>query len=132
MIAIDKVKMAQIAQKYGLRLIMLFGSQAQKTGQRDSDVDLAFYPSHDCDEQQLYEELVHLLKRADLDLVNLRVTHNHIIRFEILHKGTVLYEEEPGIKSTLEWESYFDFMDFKHYYDLRSAWLEEKIAGLVA
>ncbi len=119
-------KIKSLAKRYGLRLVLMFGSQAQGHTDAESDVDIAFVPSRAVDEQQFYEELVHLLKRADIDLVNIYTTHNHLLRFEIFHNGKVLYDAEPGIKSRMEWESYFDYMDFKRYYDMMDELLDKK------
>jgi len=123
-------KLKSLAKRYGLRLVIVFGSQAQGHIDAESDIDIAFVPSRAIDEQQLYEELVHLLKRADIDLVNIYTTHNHLLRFEIFHNGKVWYEAEPGIKSRMEWESYFDYVDFKRYYDMMDELLDKKIARM--
>ena len=73
-----------------------------------------------------------LFKRADIDLINLKTTHNHSVRYEILSTGKVLFEAEKGLKSKMEWHSYFDFVDFKKYYDLRSKLLDKKIEEMTA
>jgi len=121
---------ATIVAKYGLRLVVLFGSQAGNNTHKESDVDIAFFPSKKINEEKLYEDLIHLFQRADIDVINLFITHNHLLRYEILSKGKVLYEETKGLKSKMEGESFIDYVDFKRYYDLRSKLLDKKIAEL--
>ncbi len=121
----------KIAKKYHLRLIVLFGSQASQKISKESDIDLAILPSRTVNEEKLYEELMSLFKRADIDLVNIKKEHNHLLLFEILHKGIVLYEAKPGLKSTLEWQSFIDYVDFQRFFNERSHLLDKKIAALM-
>jgi predicted nucleotidyltransferase len=122
----------RIAKKYHLKLLILFGSSVRGGTHLKSDIDLAFYPSKPVDEEKLYEEFVQALAREDIDLVNLATTQDHLVRFEILHTGKVLYEIEKGIKSRMEWQSYFDYVDFKKYYDWRSELIGAKLAQVSA
>jgi len=126
---INKVK--KIARKYRLRILIMFGSQVQGKTHKESDLDLTFYPTINIDEETLLQELMDLFKRADIDLINLKTTHNHSVRYEILSTGKVLFEAEKGLKSKMEWQSYFDFVDFKKYYDLRSKLLDKKIEEMI-
>lgn len=120
-----------ISQKYNLKLLVAFGSQVTKRVHAKSDLDLAFFPNIPVDEEKLYRELIHLFKRGDIDLINLATTHNPLIRFKALNSGKVLYEEKIGVKSTLEWQSYFDYCDFKKYYDLRSNLIDKKLGEML-
>jgi len=128
---INLLALKKIALKYNLKLLMLFGSQAKNTATKDSDVDLAFYAVHKVDEQALLEELMSALNRGDIDLINLFSTHNHIIRYQILSTGNVIFEQSKGLANNMKWQSYFDYCDFKKYYDLRGRLLDKKIAEMV-
>ena|SRR3989338_2392093 len=125
---IDKKKISKLARSFKIKLMILFGSQANGETHKESDMDIAFYSTSKVDEEKLYNELIHMLKRADIDLINLMKAHNHYFRYEILHTGTVLYEEKTGIKSNMEWQSWTDYIDFKRYYDLRSKLLDKRLA----
>ena len=122
----------KIAQKYKLELLLLFGSQARGVSHAKSDLDLAFFSLSKVDEQHLYEDLIRLFHREDIDLVNLYTTHNHSLRYEILSKGIVLYEKKKGIKNTMEGQSFIDYMDFQRYYAMRSKLLDAKIKAMVS
>ena len=124
------LKLRSLAKKYHLALLVMFGSQASDKAHSESDLDLAFYAFGKVNEEKLYEDIIHLFKRADIDLVNLSTNHNHLLRFEALHKGVVLYEAEKGLKSRMEWQSYFDYVDFKLYYSQRSKLIDKKLAEM--
>ncbi|MEK6938610.1 MAG: nucleotidyltransferase domain-containing protein [Nanoarchaeota archaeon] len=121
----------KLSQKHHLKLLVAFGSQVNGRTHRESDLDLAFFPNGNVDEEKLYQELICLFKRADLDLINLATTHNQILRFKVLNSGKVLYEEKIGVKSKMEWQSYFDYYDFKKYFDLRGSILDKKIGEMI-
>lgn len=129
---IAKNKIKKIAQKYGLKIVLLFGSQAKGRSHPQSDLDLAFYPQKKVDEQKLYEEFTHLFRRADIDLINFKENHNHLLRYQILSEGIPLYESRPGLKSTMEWQSFFDYVDFKKYYDSLDKLLTKKLKRIAA
>ena len=126
----DSLSTNNIANKHGLRLLVMFGSQVLGGIHKESDLDLAFHSFKEVDEQKLYEDLSRYFKRADIDLINLSTTHNHILRFEILSKCKVLFEFKKGLCSKMTWESYFDYIDFQSYYKLRSKLIDEKLAKM--
>jgi predicted nucleotidyltransferase len=124
-------ELRKIAVKYKLKVLILFGSQASGKVSKNSDVDLAFYSLHKVNEQALFSDIMAVLKREDIDLVNLAKTHNHIIRYQILSKCKVIFEESKGLANNMKWQSYFDYCDFKKYYELRERLLDKKIADMV-
>ena len=127
---INRTAITRIAQKHHLRLLVLFGSQATGKTHPKSDIDFAFYALHPVNEQQLYDDLAALFKREDIDVLNLVTTHNHYLRFKILHTGKVVYEEKYGVYDRMKGESYFDYIDFRKYYDLHDKLLSQRIAGM--
>lgn len=127
-----RAELKKIAEKYYLKLLILFGSHAQGKSNSQSDLDLAFYAEKKIDEEDLYRELVKLFKTENLDLVNLFSTHNHLLRYEILSKGKVLYEAKKGLGNKMQWQSYFDFVDFQKYYLMRSSLLDKKLEEMTA
>ncbi len=122
-----KKDLVALAQKYHLRVLILFGSHAHGIVHRESDLDLAFFSYKSIDEEKLLMDLMKLFHRADIDLINLYHTHNHILRYQVLSTGKTLYEAEKGLKNRMEWQSYFDYMDFQKYYRERGKLLDQKI-----
>lgn len=129
---IDHSHIQKLAKKHHLKLLVLFGSEAQDQTHPESDLDIAFFAEKKVDEEKLYEDLMALFRRADIDLINLYTHHDHLLRHQILSKGLALFEAEKGLKSRMEGESYIDYMDFKKYYELRSILLDKKLAEMAA
>lgn len=121
----------KLAKKHKLKLVILFGSATTKNLHPESDIDIAIYPSKKIKEEKLYEDLISIFKRTDLDIINIKKVYNHVLLFEILHKGITLYEATAGFKSTLEWQSYFDYVDFQPYLQQRSLLIDKKIVALM-
>ncbi|MBI4152176.1 nucleotidyltransferase domain-containing protein [Candidatus Woesearchaeota archaeon] len=125
-------ELKRIARKYKLELLLLFGSQAKGGTHSKSDIDLAFFSQVKIDEQRLYEDIMKIFRRGDVDLINLYTTHNHSLRYEILSKGLIIYERKKGIKSKMEGQSFIDYLDFQRYYTLRSKLLDSKLSAMVS
>ena len=127
---VPKQKLRRLAKKYHLKLLLLFGSAAMGKTHPKSDLDFAFFSNTIINEEKLHQDLMDIFHREDIDLINILTTHDPLLRFEILHKGISLYESEVGLKSTMEWQSYFDYIDFQKYYTMRSSLLTKRIAAL--
>ncbi len=127
MLRFNKKELEKVCVKYSLKLLVLFGSQTSKNIHSESDLDLAFFSDKKINEQKLYDDLSIIFNRADIDLINLFTTHNHLLRYEILSKGKVLHEESHGLKIKMEGQSYIDYIDFKPYYEMRSLLLDKKL-----
>jgi predicted nucleotidyltransferase len=126
-----KKELKLIGKKYKLSVLVMFGSNVNGRLHKESDLDIGFFTVRKVDEEKLFLDLMKLFKRADIDLVNLYTHHSPILRFNVLHNGKLLYEARKGLKSNLEWKSYFDYVDFQKYYDMRSALLDKKLKRLV-
>ena len=119
------------ARKYKLSLFVMFGSNATGVVHRESDLDLGFYSLQKVNEDKLFKDVAKLFHRADIDLVNIFTNHSPVLRYKILSTGKILFEAKRGLKSKMEWESYFDYIDFKKYYESRSELLNKKIKEFV-
>ena len=99
-------QLKEVAEKFGIDLLLLFGSQATSKTHKNSDVDLAFLPNRDSvliDESQLLIDLMEIFKRDDVEIVNLKVASPTLMR-AVVRDGTVLYEKEKDI--FLKWKLY--------------------------
>ena len=123
----------KIARKYNLSLLVMFGSQVKGNSHEKSDFDFAFLPINSkFDYEELFNDLMGLLHSSNIDLINLQTTHNITLRFEILHNCLTIYEASPGLKMTLEWRSYINYVDFKKYFLQRDLVLDQRIEKMVA
>lgn len=78
----------------GLRLAVLFGSQARGDSGPDSDVDVAVLGNR-LDRLRLASELSRLLER-EVDLVDLSEPSIALVR-AVLRDGIAVYESSPGV-----------------------------------
>lgn len=96
---------SEIIEKYGINLLVLFGSYADGTNRQDSDLDLAFLSKEILSldkEHTLLEEMVGYYRKGNLDLINLRKA-TPALKLEVANKGKLLYGTEE------------DFLNFQLY-----------------
>ncbi|MEI6892125.1 MAG: nucleotidyltransferase domain-containing protein [Pontiella sp.] len=100
----------------GLKLAMLHGSVATGMMRTDSDVDLALLFDHPLDAEQkmlLISQLESELKR-EVDLVDLFSLSGTILK-QVLRKGRVLIETQPGARSELIRKMIYNQTDMMPY-----------------
>ena len=93
--------------------IYIFGSYASKDFTPQSDIDIAFLSKTTLTTVEIWDissTLSNLLK-IDVDLIDLKST-NTVFRFEIIHKGIKIYEDD---KKTVE---QFEDLTYSFYIEL--------------
>lgn len=101
-----------LANEFGLRLVVLFGSTARGTANQDSDVDLGVLSEallSPVQRRRLWSALSRLFP-ADVDLTVL----NHVgtpVSYQVANEGVVLLETDPNAWEI--WKSYA----MRHYWD---------------
>jgi predicted nucleotidyltransferase len=107
MIAMDKKRLARVAARYHLDLIVLFGSQATGRARADSDLDVAvrgykpgWIGARRVREWEWKMEVMGAVASAvdgghevDVSFLN-RATP--LLLFEVARQGQLLYEKKPG------------------------------------
>ncbi|MBI4173147.1 MAG: nucleotidyltransferase domain-containing protein [Candidatus Aenigmarchaeota archaeon] len=94
MLRTDRKKMAQLAAKFGVEMLVLFGSQARGDAHKSSDVDIAYLAPGGLSlrrEAQLAAALSHACHAKDIDLVPLRHMQP-LLAYQVAKSGKVLYE----------------------------------------
>ena len=112
----DREKLEHIAQRYGLDMVVVFGSQATGRAGPGSDVDVAVRMRHrDWDnpevELNLIGELVEALgENHDVDVAFLNGA-TPLLLFEVARTGIPVYQREPT--------TFFEFQSYaaRRYYD---------------
>ncbi len=95
----DKNKIAEIAEKHGLALVVLFGSQATGHTHKKSDVDVGFLSPRDIDYRESYDisiALARIFKNPDVELVNLSNVSPDLKK-QVADHGIVLFEENGSV-----------------------------------
>jgi len=110
MIGIDDKKrelVRQIAQKYNLRLFVLFGSQVTGQTHKESDFDFGYIADRDLsldEEGRLIGEIMPLAEIKDermVNLVSLKKT-SPLLFYSALNNSQLIYEEEEGALADLQ------------------------------
>ncbi|OHA23268.1 MAG: hypothetical protein A3G52_00680 [Candidatus Taylorbacteria bacterium RIFCSPLOWO2_12_FULL_43_20] len=131
MIITDDIKqrIADLAQKYGLDLVVLFGSQATGRTHPKSDVDIGYLSDQALDYQKefaIQEDLFRLFRRTDVELVNLsRISP--VMKKLVSDEGVVLYEREPGLFARFSMYAFKLFVETKKIRELRYQSLKDFI-----
>ncbi len=97
-------KFKDLADKYQLDLILMFGSCAAGDLHPESDIDIAVYGRQVLSENvkiQLIYEVGHILHTDDVDLVDLR-TASPLLEYEVLKNYKVLFQRDEMLLYQLE------------------------------
>lgn len=90
-------KIKELAEQYGLSLVVLFGSVAERRNRKESDVDVAYMGSAQLspeDELKLAHDFALLFKALRADLIYIPGA-SPLFMYMILQYGVVLFEKDP-------------------------------------
>lgn len=92
------MEIKDIADKYRLRLLIVFGSYGTKRHTKESDIDLGYLseaPLQPEEEINLLRDLIFCFKKDRIDLVNLDKA-NPLLLYEAASQGRILYGSEES------------------------------------
>ncbi len=107
-----------IAERYGLKLIVLFGSWVRGTTHPESDVDVAVLPTKPLGPEerlQLWGELVQAFQ-AEVDLTSLDHA-GPLLLYHVARDGRLLYEGERWAWEKLKSYGYRNYCDSRKLFD---------------
>ncbi len=117
-----------IAEKYKIKLIIIFGSFGTKRFGKNSDIDIAFYPSKTLtleDTDELLTDFITHFGKDNLHLIDLKKA-NPLLMYEVACTGKPVYEENDSfLKFKLLASA--RYADTKHLRDKRKEYLNQKI-----
>lgn len=102
MIDMDKIKpqIKKLAEKYGLSLVMLFGSQVSGKTHKESDFDFAFateiYKSPRETAEMLFDFTRELRIGNNIELVNLKNASPFLLK-QVAMNSILIYEQGPHL-----------------------------------
>lgn len=127
------LELSEIAKKYNLSLLVLFGSRAKGTYKTSSDYDFAYIaPSNFTTENKinLIDDLMFLFKTEKIDLINILQNHDTKLRYEIFFSGKMIYEKKKSLFSDLKGKAFIDYIDFNRFSKRNSEILGKAIFAL--
>ena len=126
MIDIDKIKpqIKELAEKYGLDLVMLFGSQVTGKTHKESDFDIAYLSDKKLsfeDEGRMIIDLAPIIGARDERLVNLSNIRQAgaLLLKEIFDKHRVLFCADQNIYDSYKIFAVKNFLENRPLFDLR-------------
>jgi len=133
MYEVNGQKLTDIAHRYGLDLIVVFGSQAQGKARPGSDIDVAVrWLRRDWEDVErelaLIGELTEVIwGDGDLDVSFLNGA-SPLLLFEVACSGVPLYERQPGDFNLFQSYAARCYYDQRKFAELQGEYLKERYA----
>ena len=112
---VDKEKLAVVAKKHGLALVVLFGSRARGDAREKSDVDIGFLTPRTIDYRERYEvteAFIMIFKNRNMELVDLAHVPPEVNR-QVVNEGVVLFEARSGVFDRFSVNAYRRYVETK-------------------
>ena len=122
-------KFKDLAGKYQIELILVFGSQVEGTVHPESDVDIAVYSKHvltEAEKINITYELCNILQTEKVDLVDIK-TASPLLKKKIFENYTVLHQKDALLLYQLELASLYEYKESEVLYQIRRERLQESI-----
>lgn len=124
----QKEKISDIAKKYDLDLILLFGSQTKnkKFLHKESDFDIAYLSKRNLgimDEAKMICDLMQIFKSEKIDLVSLK-NASPLLFYAIFQNCKILYQTDPIIFYRLRAYGFKRYIETKPLYSSKYERLE--------
>jgi predicted nucleotidyltransferase len=130
----DLEKLKEIAVKYHIDLVVLFGSFAKGRAIKESDVDIAVFRKGQqvsyIDQISLSGEFNQLFKNNNID-ISVISSNNPVLMFNILRNGKVLYQEDSNLFDGLKLYSWKLLVESKYFRDRSFSLLKKRISSYV-
>ena len=121
------LKIGDLADKYQLDLILMFGSRLTGNIHPESDIDIAVYGRHifsETEKIQLIYELCDIFHTDNIDLVDLR-TASPFLKKEVLKNYNILLQRDTMLLYQLELTNIYEMKELEILDRIRREQLEE-------
>lgn len=103
----------QIAIEFKLDLLIVFGSYAKGTQNKNSDLDIAYISSKKIDEVELNWQIIQKTNIEEIDINEIRNNNSFVFNEQIFRHGKLIFEKKEGIFYKLLNRSYLNYQDSK-------------------
>lgn len=117
----NESKLKQVAEQYGLRLIILFGSRVSDSAYAGSDFDIAYLAERTLSlerESRLIVDLASIIGSDAIDLVNIRQAPP-LLLYAITRSGLVLYAADSTVFPSLAAYAFKRYVEAKPLFELK-------------
>ena len=121
------LRIVDLADKYQLDLILMFGSRLTGNIHPESDIDIAVYGRQifsETEKIQLIYELCNIFHTDDIDLVDLR-TASPFLKKEVLKNYNILLQRDAMLLYQLELANIYEMKELEILDRIRREQLEE-------
>ena len=123
-----------LAKKYRLKVVMVFGSAARRHTQAGSDIDLAILADKNFYEKHLSDFNYDLLQAEDIEKKEIEVipigNHNPILLFNIFNDGIPIYVQDEEKYHRLQSWARFSYEDNRRFFSGREKLLQKRLQKL--
>ncbi len=124
-----KPKIAELAKRYGLTLVVLFGSQVTGKTHRESDVDVAYMSERKLsfdDEAFLNFNLTEIFHNDKVSLVNMKAASPLLLK-QVVTNAVVLHERTPHLFVEMFLYGLRIYEEAQPIFELRDAYLTRRL-----
>ena len=125
-----KEKIASIAKKIDLDLIIIFGSYAKKKNTSNSDLDVAYYSKKQINENELVWEIIKAIKIEKVDLIKIDINNSVELNWEIFKNSILIYEKTENLYEEFFAKAFINYIDFKENIKIKENILNKKLNSI--
>lgn len=128
-----KNELKKIAIRHDLVLFVLFGSRAKGNFRKDSDFDFAYLSFKKIDSStnfKIKKEISNIINNTSIDLINLNLQDDPLLRNEILKNGICIYEKKKDLFNEIQTNALFNYLYYKPYLDLETKQINKSLKEL--
>jgi len=126
-----KPKINNLAKKYNLSLVILYGSHARGKVHKESDIDIAVLGARPIPFEKLIDlnnEFAEIFKVKEIDVKSLHNT-NFLFRYQVMYKGILLYGKSYNYNSFKSY-AFRDYYDSQDLLRLKEVFIKKRLQNL--
>ena len=126
-----KPKINNLAKKYNLSLVILYGSHARGKVHKESDIDIAVLGARPIPFEKLIDlnnEFAEIFKVKEIDVKSLHNT-NFLFRYQVMYKGILLYGKSYDYNSFKSY-AFRDYYDSQDLLRLKEVFIKKRLQNL--